>query len=1101
MADLCYYLGATIINGYLGTVAQVINGAYATTQVVPQISTLIRPLSNPSESLEELQRTLKQFLAEIDYLDADHFLDSANKIKEQIKVLTQDSKETHFKNYSWINSWDAYLEPLTTLQRMIENRLLYPSSDLNVLKDSLQKAIPFIEAEIGYQTGFLKSTFEKIKTCFMKQFEADNSLSKEKQNHSPFMKLLHTIHLGKGNRLPKAWIDQKLTENLEEIERAYPQLEGIKIFIEELKNDVDYFDKIEMHLNTILYNYAQHLPKGEQKLFKEAVEEYLKKYSLFSSETVPLSVTLKAFELLCQMKHFHQMRSAFPKEQTLERIYKTILFLQTVQRNSDALEIKDFSLRMCQDLKVNLGSIEKFHWGALNAKEKHCIREMKQLIEERADFLDAREWQQVLGDLKKIFDEGSLLKEIGTLNDQDSPASKVEDLKTRLEIKNIEVQKASSKLKFEKNFAEIQKEARVLTHHLAMRSAFAFFSNRYHIESERSAALFQQILDEVEQCPYDGSLEQLENREKREAIFKKKINELIDKNCYFNFRILNWIVFKCVNHFISQFGESLVKHAQTSIGHFFKPSLKNRLTFMEGANRTILSLLAAESNWKKDPFSQDGMDTKDRKIFAILKKKDAEEELTTKVIDKALDDLIPMLLFKNSSSKGLLHTLSHFLIKKGVKFAVRPEQLLDNALETIRDNTYLEKNVFPSFDALLLEQIEAFEETLKNEDVMEETVTVPGTQEERIASELAGNLLTLLQQREKLSIGDLEPSLVEDRISALKSLTDGTLKTTLKQSILFANKQLMQDQVSQWTLDMLKGVNASFKQSQETSFSKDQEDLLKKFESEHHVHASQDLEERLELYEAALEKQHEQTQRKLYQGIDRMLKALAERSVKTAVAPFVKPSEETLSDYADFLSQQFDFQTPRVERSSSYVADMEDLSNQLCASSQRREALSLIVEKLRATQNKLLIQLGNQLTLLETIRTVDPSKINVDIKRLHQITSDLISPLEKIQECLMKNAYETLSEHLCELKKRAKAHREELSELHFVEENSENRSLFSKISNQVIDKGVPIAANQLANHVLMPLAKEGIAMVKSPSTFVAIIEQGLFQGYLKHQLV
>ncbi len=1006
---------------------------------------------------------------------------------------------------------------------------------LEALRSSAgQMGIPLPEA--------VMQPVESVARMVGSQVESWMGSPAEAETLPPFMHLEQDLRTFRAERTERseATMQRALDNDLIGIEAAYPQLEGItEFFRRERGSGRRNLDTMEGIVTDFLIQQAKlersplhrllarHGDTFHQALYRAMerrglLEEYERGYrpeqqkdwgaAFFATRDAPAGVLWEAVELVLNIDNLEQsvisLRLTNPDEATSEELSRNIDVALGILESSPHIEgldtllgaihaqiqsYLDVAVRLTKDLSA---SDER----AVDAE----VNKAQRLVNERKP-------AEALKVLKALFDSGPLMQVVGRVGSEDSPASAVAKMSADFEADRTQKEgELTPAVKQE----EIDREERLLAHNLSMFSTFKVISSYCGLDPKTSEQRFEAILQRIEKVPYDGSTEQLTNKREREKIFMEELNKLMDANSRVNFGFLNWLVFKLVKHFTSEFSKSLVHNAQNAMLNPSNQPLKGHHGIVRGINNGVLALLFAERIWKQDGTGEHGVNDKEHKMIQILEglNKGSQEKLIKQVVDKAIDEF-PIGTF---SRYRVLNAIATFIMKFIARGAVHQMEIANTVLETMSDAIYSDKHINYNVDALLLKQIQEFEKIL-GEDAGE-LVIKEGDNGKRLVNQLVNNLFTLLREKGEMTPGVLQrqqASFVERLGAAMGEQTDNIIKGVVRDLIIFGYEQLQEkERMNQTLLDVLRHANRALRPST-TSLLRElysdtpevdkipESQLVARFEAEYRPGQLTGAVTRQEC-EAALQQKYHKIEEELHEALGRILNKTIKGVVVDQVQTHLKTPREAVLGHIKWLNEQFDPYHAHAEKKRAYTEEMKAL---VVAAHEQKKTGSVSPEtkaQIDERHKKLLIQLKNQLGLLKIKETEDASKGNLQIKRLYKATQKLVNKLERVNGALIAEDYDAAYHQLHNLEQQMKALRGELKAIQVTLswENLSGSEKATETAYSAARRGAEAATPAVRgflNRWITPLAEESVAMYKSRAAFKAMVDQAVFRSYLEYQ--
>ncbi|MDN3509186.1 MAG: hypothetical protein P0S93_04130 [Candidatus Neptunochlamydia sp.] len=965
----------------------------------------------------------------------------------------------------------------------------------------------------------------------------------EQETLPPFIHLEQDLRMFRAERAERseATIQRALDNNLIGIEAAYPQLEGITEFFRRERGLNRNLDTMEGLVSRFLMRQSvsknsplQKLIKKHRDTFHQALYRTMERRKLLREtdhgldrsqqiewgqtffkriEDAPAGILWEAIELVLNIDNLEQ------SVRSLELLDHEGTTPEKLSRNIDvALGILESSPHI-EGLHQLLGAIH----GQIQPYLDVTVRLSEELSasDERAVNDEVDKAQRLVRQgkpadalkvLKALFDSGPLMQVVGKVGSEESPASAIAKMSADFEVDRT--QKEGELIPAVKQ-EEIDREERLFAHNLSMFSTFKIISSYCGLDPKTSEQRFETILQRIEKIPYDGSPKQLKNKREREKIFKEELNKVMDQNSRVNFGFLNWLIFKLVKHFTSAFSKSLVHNAQHAMLNPSSQPLKGHHGIVLGINNGVLALLFAERIWKQDGMGEHGINDKELKMIQILEglNKGSQEKLIKQVVDKAINEF-PI---GTVSRYWILNAIATFIMKFIARRAVHRMEIANTVLETMSDAIYSDKHINYNVDALLLKQIQDFEKILGQEGG--ELVIKEGDNGKRLVTQLVNNLFTLLREKGKLTPRALQrqhASFIERLGSAMGEQTDNIIKGVVRDLIIFGYEKLQEkERMNQTLLDVLRHANRALRPSTASLLRELYSDtagvnnipeamLVARFENEYRTENRTGTVKRQEC-EAALQEKYRKIEEELHEALRRILNKTIKGVVFDQVQTHLKTPRETVLEHIKWLNEQFDPYHAHTEKKRAYTEEMKSLVISALIQKQEMDSIhSETKDQIDARHKKLLIQLKNQLGLLKIKETEDPSKGNLQIKRLYKAQQQLMKKLERVNETLIEEDYDAAYHQLNELEHQMKALKGELKAIQITLswENLSGSEKATETTYSAARRGAEAATPAVRcflNRWITPLAEESVAMYKSRAAFKAMIDQAVFRSYLEYQ--
>ncbi|QVL57024.1 MAG: hypothetical protein KFB93_06490 [Simkaniaceae bacterium] len=963
--------------------------------------------------------------------------------------------------------------------------------------------------------------------------------SGDEETLPPLMSLERNLQTFTAERADRseATIQKALDKDLRGLEVAYLELHGITEFVRRNRGRAPYIEVMEPLVsrfileqigaeNSPLRNliikhsstFFQALYKASEArgLLKEAEHGLSKSEqvawgrSLYETGEIRATILWEAVELVLKVENLERaVRSLELREEaTPEELSRNVDVALSILEKSPHIDGVGELLSLVHAQVQSYLNIAAEFSSDLSASDEAMVDAE---IDKAQALVRAGNPAGALKILKALFDKGPFLQVVGKVEREESPASAVAKLAADFEAEKAHTQGTLTPAVSQD---EIQREERILAHNLSMFSTFKVMSSHCGLDPKTSEQLFERILGKIEEIPYDGSPEQLKNKREREKIFKDELDKMVDENSRFNFGFLTWIVFKLVKHFTSEFSKSLVQSTQNAMLNPSNQPLKGHHGVVRGINNGILALLFAERIWKQDGTGEHGINEKELKMIQILEGLNggSQQQLIKQVVDKALNEF-PIGTFSNNR---VLNGIATFFVKGAARVIVNRMNLANTVLETMSDAIYSDKHINYNVDALLLKQIQEFEKILGEESG--ELVIREGDNGKRLVSQLVENLFTLLRERGEMTPGALrrhEESILERLSGAMGEQTDTIIKGVVRDLLIFGFEQLKEkERMNQTLLDVLRHANRALRPSTASLLrelysdkpgidSIPEEALVGMFEAEYRPDRIIGAVTRQEC-EAALQAKYGKIEEELHDAIGRILNETIKNVVVTQVQTHLKTPREAILEHLEWLHLQFDPHRAHLEKKRAYTEEMKELCR--AAHSQKRDGAvrKEVREHIDTRHKKLLIQLKNQLSLLKSKESEDPSKANLQIKRLYKATNRLVVTLEKVNQALIADDFVKAHRHLIALEKQMQGLEGELMGIQMTLswENLSTSERATETAYSVGRKGAEAATpavRTFLNRWITPLAEESVAIYKSRAAFKAMVDQAVFRSYLEYQ--
>lgn len=1074
------------------------------------------------------------------------------EFEAQIKALIASHIDTGFKLSPSLleglqqahraNEGKDFIQALLVLRKALSEAGQRSQREVSVIDRGLealrssagQMGIPLPEA--------VMQPVESVARMVGSQVESWMGSPAEQETLPPFMHLERDLRMFTAERTERseATMQRALDNDLIGIEAAYPQLEGITVFFRAERGRGRNLDTMEGLVTRFLMQQAalEHSPlhrliEKHGDTFHQALYRAMERRGLlretdhglpptqqvewgaglYASGKAPSGVLWEAFELILNIDNLEQ------SVRSLELVDREAATPEQLSRNIDvALGILESSPHI-EGLDELLTGIHAQIQSYLDVAVR--LSDELSALDERAVNAEVDKAQRLVRQghpaealkvLKALFDSGPLMQVVGRVGPEESPASAVAKMSADFEADRAQKE---GELTPAVKQGEIDREERLLAHNLSMFSTFKVISSYCGLDPKTSEQRFEAILQRIEKVPYDGSTEQLTNKREREKIFMEELNKLMDANSRVNFGFLNWLVFKLVKHFTSEFSKSLVHNAQNAMLNPSNQPLKGHHGIVRGINNGVLALLFAERIWKQDGTGEHGVNDKEHKMIQILEglNKGSQEKLIKQVVDKAIDEF-PIGTF---SRYRVLNAIATFIMKFIARGAVHQMEIANTVLETMSDAIYSDKHINYNVDALLLKQIQEFEKIL-GEDAGE-LVIKEGDNGKRLVNQLVNNLFTLLREKGEMTPGVLQrqqASFVERLGAAMGEQTDNIIKGVVRDLIIFGYEQLQEkERMNQTLLDVLRHANRALRPST-TSLLRElysdtpevdkipESQLVARFEAEYRPGQLTGAVTRQEC-EAALQQKYHKIEEELHEALGRILNKTIKGVVVDQVQTHLKTPREAVLEHIKWLNEQFDPYHAHAEKKRAYTEEMKSLV--VAAIRQKREKGSVDSEtkaQIDERHKKLLIQLKNQLGLLKIKESEDPSKGNLQIKRLYKATERLVRNLERVNGALIEDDYHQAYTELHALEQQMKAIRGELKAIQVTLswENLSGSEKATETAYSAARRGAEAATPAVRgflNRWITPLAEESVAMYKSRAAFKAMVDQAVFRSYLEYQ--
>ncbi|MCP5504613.1 MAG: hypothetical protein H7A41_05620 [Chlamydiales bacterium] len=1064
------------------------------------------------------------------YIDTGYRLNPSS-----LEGLQQAHRENHGNNFP--QALLILRKVLSEAGQRSEREVSVIDRGLEALRTSAgQMGIPLPEA--------VMQPVERLARQVGSQVESWIGSPAEQETLPPFMLLERDLRMFRAERAERseATMQRALDNDLIGIEGAYPQLEGITEFfrrerglgrrnLDTMEGIVTQFlvQQVESERSPLHRLLEKHGDTFHQTLYRamerrgqlrevdqglRPAEQIAWGQALFARiGEVPAGVLWEAVELVLNIDNLEQ------SVRSLELLDHEATTPEELSRNIDvALGILESSPHI-EGLDELLGAIHAQIQSYLDVAVR--LSEDLSALDERAVNAEVDRAQRLVRErkpaealkvLKALFDSGPLMQVVGKVKAEESPASAVAKMSADFEADRTHKE---GKLTPAVDQGEIEREERLLAHNLSMFSTFKVISSYCGLDPQTSEQRFEEILQRIEKVSYDGSPEQLANKREREKIFMEELNKLMDQNSRVNFGFLNWLVFKLVKHFTSEFSKSLVHNAQSAMLNPSNQPLKGHHGIVRGINNGVLALLFAERIWKQDGTGEHGVNEKELKMIQILEglNKGSQEKLIKQVVDKAIDEF-PVGTF---SQYRILNAIATFIMKFIARGAVHRMEIANTVLETMSDAIYSDKHINYNVDALLLKQIQEFEKILGEESG--ELVIKEGDNGKRLVTQLVDNLFTLLREKGEMTPGLRErqqASFIERLGTAMGEQTDNIIKGVVRDLIIFGYEQLQEkERMNHTLLDVLRHANRALRPSTTSLLRELYSDipgvndipeakLVARFEEEYRPDQPTGAVTRQEC-EAALQEKYRKIEQELHEALGRILNKGIKGVVVTQVQTHLKTPREAILEHIKWLNEQFDPYHAHAEKKRAYTEEMKSLV--VDAFGQKSRAGRVDPEtkaQIDARHKKLLIQLKNQLALLKIKETEDPSKGNLQIKRLYKATQKLVNKLERVNGALIEEDYQAAYRELNDLELEMKALRGELKAIQVTLswENLSGSEKATETAYSVARRGAEAATPAVRSFLgrwITPLAEESVALYKSRAAFKAMVDQAVFRSYLEYQ--
>lgn len=947
--------------------------------------------------------------------------------------------------------------------------------------------------------------------------------AEEGKQLAPFAKLsadLDLLHANRESRHPGT-IERALMGDLKGIEAAYPELKGLVRFVKESKGKTPVIDRIDQLIATFITAQI----KRQDTPLKEVLRSHANQFylSLYHAADKQVSQTR-----LYPAEQIEEGKRIFHKNQ-----YSPVALMQAIDKMFEASALKkvaeklkvfesDTTDDLSRKVDLALGALaahpesEELK-GALKLVYSHVQDYVDRILrfsrgdEDRIDqahtMAQKGDYVGALKALNAIFDQGSLLASVGTAEEVDFHISAAEQLAVDFEKGQVSKEGVITP---EQQKKLIALEERKFAHNLSLFTTFKVIAKRKGWDARTTDEKFEAVIKIVDEIDYDGSVEQLAQKRERETVFKEQLKTLTQEGTIDRFA--NWIVFKLVKHFTSQFSKSMVQGAENALVNPLKRPTKKHHGVMRAVNNGILGLLFAERIWREDSNGKRGVGEKDDHLIEILQDMNHKEkkgnELVKEVIDKALHEFNIGKFSKNS----ILNGIATLFVKSAIKLIVNRIHLTESVLESISDSIYSERYPNYSLDVLLLNQIKELEKVLGEEGA--EVVIREGDNGKRLAQQLVDNLFQLLKERKVLTPGDFE-QMKGGFLERLKDGTDTIVKGVLRDLMLFGIEQVQTPQrMNQTVLETLKHANRALRPSEATLlrelFSDKGEDiptadLVLLFKANYRKEP--DSKEKGEITrqecEAALAKKYEAIEKELHESMDRIIHKGIGGVVESQVETLLKTPRQVLLEGVQWMHEQFTPYKAHLAGKTAYLEELESLLSRQAACTDRRRQ-SHLEAKIKTRHQKLLIQLQNQMKTLKRLKTYEPSAINRQIHCFYQAINALHKPMNTLNEALMKKNIRGAQRALQDIRKEMATVQGILDgveanlsyqELSFAEKAKEEALSGVKKGAEVVKPAI----HKFLNHHIQGHASEVVSMYKTRSTFTSMMQQGLFRSYLEYQ--
>ncbi len=1042
---------------------------------------------------------------------------NAASFKRGIDV-NQAHKENHKKNF---------LNALAELRNAIRPTVVKEDSQISqAAMGAINTLRPFVPAQV---LDPIAHTIQ-IGAQSVKSFLGAQSGEKIESFPLPLMSLYGKIHDFREQYSDSRYarfVQDELDQELRRIEIAYPNFfKGLTHHVrsERVKNKELLVINIDCYVTEFILSKVEKNDQFFQALYHGAVKHGMIRESLRKDpnlqiewgkaflqdrdsnmrhdvlwEAVGFSLEIKKLGTLIETLEYSEADDEADISQKVD------ILLAYIENNPHIQGSQELLHTTCLMVIPLFQSLMDFKGGLSKEEQREVNRQFLAAMETLGENPTASDAAKALKILKTLFDTGPLAPMVGVISKSDSPSSAVATLSTAFETGKTHM---SGKVTPKVDKDEIAREERKFAHNLSMIGTFKVMSQYCKLDPKTSEEKFEAILKKVEEIEYNGSGDQIQNKRKREEIFKKELEKMMADSTRVYVPLLNWIVFKLVKHFTSAFSKALIQNAQTVLLNPANNPLKGHHGVIKGINNGFLALLFSERVWRSDTKGELGVNEKEETLLKIISGFSgnlSQEGLIEKVVEKALNEF-PIGTFSNNR---VLNGIATFFVKGIGRLIVKRMDLAKTVLDTMSDTIYSKKHVNYNVDALILKQLEEFEKILGEESG--ELLINEGDNGKRLVKQLVDNFFALLKER-----GVMTPELLQNKKQsilgqldgAIGGATDSIIKSILQNLLLFGLETFKEEErMNQTILDALKLGNRSLRLNTESLLrelyndepnldSLSQNQLIARFQEEHSC-ATQGVVTRKE-YETALQIKHANTEKKLHKVLGRILDKTIKNVVETQVDKHLKPPREAVLEYIQWLQHQFNPYRAHLDKEESYVEEMK----KLCSPAQKGNAKA--IAEIEERHKKLLIQLKNKLNLLKLKEGEEPSKTNLQIKRLYHATERLVKALEEVNSALIEGKYGTAHNRLRALEKKMKEIEPTLMGIQFTLA-TENLSISERVVEMAASagrKGAELATPLIRTYLnrrLSTLAEEAISMYKSRAVFKAMTEQVVFRSYMEYQ--
>lgn len=947
--------------------------------------------------------------------------------------------------------------------------------------------------------------------------------SDKDQKLAPFAKLnadLDLFHADRANR-SEITMERALIRDLRGTEAAYPELRGIVNFVRRDRGDRAIVDIVDQRIAAFIEGQVTE----ERTPIKAVLKEHSNQFHLSLYHANKKDVTQTRLDTAGQIEEGQRIwrekkYSPVALMQAMDKVFEARALRMVaeglVMTGSDSLE--DLSRKvdialgalathppsgeLSRALELVYGQVQGYieRVAAFAGEADEPRIDQAQSLARKGDFVGA------LKALKEIFDQGTLLSSLGASDNLEPQISAVAQLAVDFE-EGHKVEEGT--MNPERQTQLIALEERKFAHNLSLFTTFKVIAKRKGWDTKTTEENFEEIIKKVDEIEYDGSPEQLSQKREREAIFKEELNKLTNVGTIDRF--VNWIVFKLVKHFTSQFSKSIIQGTQTVLVNPLQRPTKGHHGMLRAANNGILGLLFAERIWREDGTGQLGIGEKDDRLIEILQDMNHKgrkgKDLIKEVVDKALEEFNT----GEFSRIGVFNSIATFVVKKMAQLIVNRMHLADSVLETMSDRIYSERHPNYSLDILLLNQIKEIEKILGEEGA--ELIIKEGDNGKRLAQQLVDNLFQLLKERKVLTPEDIE----RQRGSLLERLQDGTdtiVKGVLRDLILFGIEQFQKpERMNQTVLEVLRHANRALRPSEATllrelfndkSEDVSAEDLIALFEAKYPQlkTSTKGMITRQEC-EAALAIKYQAVEKELHESMDRIISKAVGGVVEAQVETLLKTPRQSFQECIQWVHEQFTPYRAHLAGKTAYTNEIESLVSQLGVE-KRRDRQEHLIGEIKARHEKFLIQMENQLKRLKSLKTEAPSAINRQINRFYLAINQLQMPINDLNNALAThhitnalNALDQIRVQMMTVKGALDGIEASLSyqELSPGEKAKEAVLSGAKHGAEVVKPYV----SMFLNHHIQGSASEMVFMYKARSTFASMMQQGVFRTYLEYQ--